>query len=241
MPTPARLVPALACLLLAGCAAAPAGHPGAGQSTPVPSVSTEPNAPRRGDAYYLSTCAQCDRPLGFVGPALDVVVGERALRFCAQGCLEAFLNALPGSWTHVDGVVARDQMPHYPITTSIVSGKALGPSPVDLVWCNRLVRLSDEGERARFLASPERFVDALDAEVIRVQSPTYGMPNRCPVQGDILDSDEPIDFVVANRMVRVCCARCVRSVKNRPYQYLALVDLANRQAAEERAPAQQAP
>ncbi len=32
-----------------------------------------------------------------------------------------------------------------------------------------------------------------------MQAPTYGTPDRCPVQGDILDSDEPIDFVVANR------------------------------------------
>lgn len=188
----------------------------------------------RGDSYYLSTCALCDRPLGHVRPAIDTMVGDRSLRFCGSEC-ESKFRADPGVGTaHIDAVMTRDQGPHYPLATSVVSGKPLGTAPVDVVWCNRLVRLAEAPEQTVFLREPDRFVGLLDAEVIRAQSPTYGMPTRCPVQGDILASDTPIDFVVANRMVRVCCPRCVRVVKNRPYQFLALVDFANKEASAAR-------
>ena len=86
-------------------------------------------------------------------------------------------------------------------------------------------------ERVEILADPARFVRLLNQAVITTQTPTYGMPDKCPVQGDILPSDDPIDIVVANRMIRVCCGRCARVVRARPYQYLGMVEYANRQRA----------
>jgi hypothetical protein len=186
----------------------------------------------RGDSYYLSTCAICDRPLGYTGPALTIVHEQRELRLCSEACRERFLADPASGISHLDSVISQDQSSLYPCDRSVVSGKTLGPHPIEFVWCNRLVRVTDTGEQARFRADPERFVRLLDSEVILAQTPGYGMPKRCPVQGDILDSDEPIDIVVANRMVRVCCTRCVRSVRARPYQYLAMVDYANREAAQ---------
>jgi YHS domain-containing protein len=231
-------------VLVASCTGT-AGTPGdaAAKSGGGPGATVEhaqDKAERRGDAYYLSTCARCERTLGAVGPAVEVAYEQRSLRFCTQACCERFMADPAGGLAHVDAVMIHDQAPHYPVNTSIISGRPLGGPGgtggvgVEFVWCNRLVRVADEAERQAFMQDPERYVRVLDEEVIRVQTPTYGMPMRCPVQGDILPSDEPIDFVVANRMVRVCCARCVRSVRARPYQYLTMVDYANREAAKER-------
>lgn len=127
-----------------------------------------------------------------------------------------------------------DQVPHYPLTTSIVSGKALGPRCVDFIVGNRLFRVYDHGERERVEADPVRYIKSLDKAAIAAQTPTYGMPAKCPVQGDILESDTPIDLVVANRMVRVCCMQCLFVVKGKPSPYLSMVDYANREAATHR-------
>jgi hypothetical protein len=202
----------------------------AGPAAPQPAPQT--HARSRGDNYYLSTCARCDRLLGSVGTAIDVIHEQRSLRFCSDACAQAFHREPAATLAHADQVVTADQLPRYPIATSIVSGRRLGPNPVDLVWCNRLVRLADARERDDFLRDPERHLRALDSRVLEAQAAGYGMPDRCPVQGDILDSDTPVDFVIANRMVRVCCGRCMSIVKARPYQFLALVDYANKEAAE---------
>ncbi|MBL9030569.1 MAG: hypothetical protein JNM80_02530 [Phycisphaerae bacterium] len=191
-----------------------------------------PTDPARRNAYYLSTCALCNRPLGYIGPAIDHTHAGRPLRFCATSCVDRFLADPAAGLAHADAVMIADQRPHYPPGPSIVSGRALGPAPVEIIWNNRLVRLADDDDRRAFLADPDRHLRALDDAVLAAQAPTYGMPTRCPVQGDILDDDVPIDIVIASRMVRVCCQRCVRVVRARPYQYLAMVDYANKEAAQ---------
>lgn len=226
-----ELVVVIGSLVLSSCATTERGAArSASEGSRVQEVGASPA--RRGDGYYLSTCARCDRLLGSVGVAVDRVVGVRELRFCTPECETAFVGDLDAGTRHIDEVMARDQLPLYPIRTSIVSGKPMGEKVEDYVWCNRLVRLAEREERAAFLREPERYVAALDEQVLKAQEATYGMANRCPVQGDILSSDTPIDFVIANRMIRVCCARCVRSVRARPYQYLAMIDYANREARE---------
>lgn len=221
-----------ALLTLIGCVLAAPSCAGTAHQAPLPTREAGGTPPPGGDSYYLSTCARCDRTLGSIGPAIDALTNGRSLRFCSGACEAEFGRSPREVLAHVDGVMIADQRPHYPTRASVVSGAPLGAEPVDLIWCNRLIRLGDESEHAAFLRDPSKFVRALDGLVLRAQTPTYGMPTRCPVQGDILASDTPIDLVVANRMVRVCCARCVVVVKSRPYQFLAMVDYANREAAE---------
>lgn len=187
------------------------------------------------DSYYLGTCAACGSVLGSRGEAVDAVHEHRRLRLCSAACLARFRADPESVIAHADRVMIADQSPHYPLATSIVSGRPLGDSPTEFIWGNRLFRVADASERDRVLADPARFIRLLDKEVLRAQAPAYGMPSKCPVQGDILPGDPIIDIVVANRMVRVCCGRCVRVVRERPYQYLAMVDYANRQAAASRA------
>lgn len=190
---------------------------------------------RDGDAYYLGVCAACDALLGTKGETITRIIDGRDLRFCCAACRERWTAAPVECAARLDRIMIADQLPHYPLKTSIVSGRPLGDRPIDVILGNRLFRLADESERAALASDLPRRLDALDRAVIAAQAPSYGMPTKCPVQGDILDSDTPIDIVVANRMIRVCCMRCVRMVRAHPSQYLPMIEFANRAAAEERA------
>ncbi|MBX3375529.1 MAG: hypothetical protein KF678_00825 [Phycisphaeraceae bacterium] len=200
----------------AGCAGSPQ----------VRSISGPPGL--EGDAYYLSECAMCWGMLGGKGDTVDREVEGRDVRFCCARCADEFESRR--TFGAVDRRMAEDQRPLYPLRVSVVSGKALGRSRVEVILGNRLFVLAEESEVAALEREAPRCFRLLDEAVIEAQSPGYGMKTKCPVQGDILESDTPIDIVIANRMIRLCCYRCVRVVRARPSQYLGMVDYANRAA-----------
>lgn len=195
-----------------------------------PAAMPSPSASEFADSYYLDTCAQCSGRLGARGETVEGLYAEREVRFCHDDCRRRFEADLPAAFSRLDDRMIADQLPYYPIPASIVSDRPLPAAPVDFIWGNRLFRVTDEDERRRLLADPVQFIRALDRAVITAQAPHYGMPSKCPVQGDILPGDRVIDIVIANRMVRLCCPRCVRVVKARPSQYLGMVEYANRAA-----------
>ncbi len=203
-------------------------------STPPAQARPTPAGAASMDRYYLGVCGMCASQLGAKGEAVELVHEGRDLRFCTDACSAAFARDPVAGLARIDAAMIADQVAHYPLATSVVSGRPLGARPVDVVWGNRLFRVADEAERRTLLADPARYLRALDRAVVEAQAPTYAMAAKCPVQGDILPSDEVIDIVVANRMVRVCCARCARVVRARPSQYLSMVEYANREAARER-------
>lgn len=172
----------------------------------------------------------CEGLLGAHGNTVDRQYHGRDLRFCRDQCRVRFEGDGASGSAEVDRRMIADQLPLYPLRTSVVSGSTLGENPVDFIVGNRLFRVSTADEQKQVLADSDRYFKILDHAVIQAQRPHYGMPTKCPVQGDILADDVPIDFVVANRMIRVCCTRCVRVVKSRPSQYLSMIDYANREA-----------
>ncbi len=200
--------------------------------TDPPRAASTSDAAAHMDSYYLSTCAMCGGLLGAKGESPEVIREGGRLRLCSSTCVGAFDGDAAASRKRLDAVMIADQRPFYPLGTSLVTGGPLGPHAVEFIWGNRLFRAADAAEREQILADPARYIRILNQAVIKAQAPTYGMPDKCPVQGDILPSDTPIDMVVANRMVRVCCGRCARVVKARPYQYLGMVEYANRHRAE---------
>ncbi len=216
--------------------------PVAAAPTTVPTATTAATAARPAhpmplpkdfmDGYYLRTCGLCGVLLGVKGEALDLRHEGRELRVCSETCRGELERDAAVALAKIDAALMTDQRPYYPLKTSLISGAPLGAAPLDFVWGNRRFRVCDASERAQVLADPVKSIRALDRAVISVQTPTYGMPEKCPVQGDILPTDRKIDFVVANRMIRVCCGRCVRIVKARPYQYLGMIEYANRAAVE---------
>ncbi|HRJ48959.1 MAG: hypothetical protein KF787_03485 [Phycisphaeraceae bacterium] len=185
------------------------------------------------DRYYLGVCAWCGGRLGIWGEAPEQIIQGRQLRYCREECQRDFGRDIVESTRRIDAIMIADQAPYYPVEVSLLTGRSLGSQPIDFVWGNRLFRAASTEEQSEILADPARFIRILDRHVVAAQTPTYGMPRKCPVQGDILPSDAVIDIVVANRMIRVCCGRCVLAVKARPYQYLGMVEYANRQAGQQ--------
>lgn len=187
-----------------------------------------PNAADLTDRYYLPTCPQCGGWLGASGASTDVIVGVREFRFCSAACTEYFQRDPETATTRVDRALIADQLPFYPLQTSITTGRPLPEAPIDFIWGNRLFRAADQADKDRILRDPLRALAALDRAVLDAQRATYPIPNACPVQGAILPNESRIDIVVANRMVRVCCMRCAKVVRSRPGQYLAMIDYAHR-------------
>jgi hypothetical protein len=216
-------------------AAPPAGGQAAPPTPPRGDAAAEDEleAIRRGDPFYLASCALCEKARWKTGASVTRLHGTRELRFCSAECERTFAADSSAALARLDAALIRDQVPHYPLQTSIVSGAPLGEKPVDLIWNNRLVRLAADEERAMFLARPDEWIARLDTEVIRAQSPVYG-PTKCPVQGDFFDPEAIEEIVIGNRMIRLCCAKCAVIVRRNPVQYLIMVDSSNREAARRR-------
>ena len=102
---------------------------------------------------------------------------------------------------------------------------AMGP-PVDHVHNNRLVRFCCKMCRRNFKKDPAKFIATLDAAVIEQQRKTYAL-ETCVVSGSKLGSmGDPVEVVIANRLVRLCCGGCKGRLRGDPSKYLEMVDAA---------------
>ena len=187
----------------------------------------------RGDPFYITLCATCDKERFRTGAATAKIYDSRELRFCSDECRAEFEADFAKHVSILDARLIVDQKPLYPLRTSIVTGKALPEEPIDFIWNNRMFRVADESERAKLLEDAEKHLAALDLAVIEAQSPIYG-PTKCLVQGDFFDTESIKEIVIGNRMIRLCCRSCVRAVRDNPGQYIKMLDSANREAAQKR-------
>lgn len=196
-------------------------------SSPAQSKSDDRVATRVGDPYPLATCPISGGKLGSMGEPIIKSYEGREVRFCCESCPPKFEKDLAKSMVTLDEAMAKDQAPLYPLDTSVVSGKKLGDHPIDWVYGNRLVRLADEGEKAEFLKEPAQHIAALDKAVVAKQGAHYPL-KTCPVSQEELGGDmgEPVDLVVAGRLIRLCCSSCAEDVHEDPAKYIAMIDQA---------------
>ena len=177
-----------------------------------------------GDPYPLATCPVSGEPLGD-NPVPHVHDG-RHLLFATADHVEAF-KADPGKYlADVDAKLIETQREHYPLDTCPVSGQALGSmgEPVEMVVGNRLVKLCCGGCVGKAEADPEAVIAKLDAAVIAQQADGYAA-TTCPVSGQNLDAmGGPLNYVVANRLVKLCCEGCVPAVEAYPVRVLVEID-----------------
>lgn len=186
-----------------------------------------------GDPYPLATDPVTGEQL--TDDAVVHVHEGRQLRFNSEKNVETFMADPAKYLADVDAKLVEMQKPHYPLTTCPVSGGELGSmgEPKDIIVGNRLVRLCCAGCVAKANEDAEAVIAKLDAAVIEQQSADYPL-QTCPVSGDKLGGDmgEPVNLVVANRLVKLCCAGCVDAVKQDPAAALAELDAAEQPAAE---------
>ncbi|MFG0242300.1 MAG: hypothetical protein ACF8R9_05875 [Phycisphaerales bacterium JB054] len=174
--------------------------------------------------YTLPDCP-VGGPLGSMGDPVVKVYDNREVRFCCAGCIEEFEGNKARYWGEIDKKTVAQQLMHYPFDTCIVTGEKLGEEAINHVHNNRLVRLASAGAAAAFKADPAKFLEALDTKIVEVQLADYPMDN-CPVGGPLGSMGEPIDFIYMNRLVRLCCGGCEKSLANEPAKYMAKLDKA---------------
>jgi len=178
--------------------------------------------------YLLSTCIVSGEELGTMGEPIIFNHNNREIRFCCQSCVEKFEADSAGYLKKIDAEITKQQLPLYPLETCIVSGEKLGGDmgePIDYVHNNRLIRFCCNMCVNEFNKDQEKFLSKLDQEVIAKQKPNYPL-TTCVVSGDKLGGDmgEPIDVVIGNRLVRVCCKGCIKPLQENPLKYFTEMD-----------------
>lgn len=189
---------------------APAGKsPAASGATPV------------GDPYPLSICVVAGEPLGDTAVTFDHE--GREMRFCCEKCLATF-KAEPAKYlAAADKKIIEQQKPSYPLTTCFMmpEEELVESDAIDFVYNNRYVRVCCGGCAKKFNRRPAEWFPKLDAAVIAAQKAGYTL-ETCPVSGAKLGSmGEPVDIVIANRLVRLCCKECVAAARKDPAKVLA--------------------
>jgi len=119
--------------------------------------------------YPLSECVVSGEAFGGdMGEPIDVVYGNRLIRFCCKGCIKDFKQDPETYLNKLDAAVIESQKDSYPITTCVVSGEALGGDmgePYDYVVGNRLVRFCCKMCDTQFNQNPAKFLARLDASL----------------------------------------------------------------------------
>jgi YHS domain-containing protein len=213
----------LLALMFAPCATAL----GAPQPDAQPKKEAPAGEKRAGDPYPLATCPISGQKLGSMGDPVVKLYEGREVRFCCDMCLPKFEKDLAKSMSRLDADIIKDQLPIYPTDESIVSAKKIGDKPIDFVYANRLIRLHDEQEKATFLKNPGKYLADLDKAVIEAQGMDYPL-TRCPVSNHELGGEmgKPVDYVLAGRLIRLCCRDCVKEIEKEPAKYVAAIDKA---------------
>lgn len=195
----------------------------------------EAESAKLGDPYTLTTDPVTGEALPSVDKQIKVVHDGRELRFASEANHAAFEKTPKKFIEMLDAQVVADQLDHYPVDTCVVSSEPLGEEPIDFVYRNRLIRFCCKGCRGDFLKDPDVFLQKLDAAVVAKQYKNYPL-KTCPVSKQELGSmGDPVDVVVANRLVRLCCAGCKAQLLEDPAGYLSVVD-ADAEAHGEQAP-----
>ncbi len=219
----------LLCSALFLSAAAISAQPEKKPATPPSGPATPAKAD--GDPYPLAHCPISGKKLGEMGKPVVKVYGAgadgsggREVRFCCGSCPAQFEADMTKSLAKLDAEMTKDQLPLYPLNTSLVSGEKLPAKPVDFIYCNRLIRLGSDAEKATFLKDTPKYLKQLDEAVVAAQGKTYPL-DKCPVSHDGLESmGGGVDVVRAGRLIRLCCKSCKSDLDEAPAAYIAKID-----------------
>ncbi|MEW6746090.1 MAG: hypothetical protein AB1486_25395 [Planctomycetota bacterium] len=125
-------------------------------------------------SYPLETCPVSGQKLGAMGDPFDLVLGNRLVRLCCEGCVKK-VRAEPQRFLDlVDRGVLKAQLDTYPLENCVVSGEALGEmgNAVNYIHGTTLVRLCCKSCIKEFEAAPEKFLSKLTDKVTRAKKST---------------------------------------------------------------------
>jgi len=221
-------------LLLSGTtfAATSALHPSLGTGEAKRVGLTAPSSAKalEGDPYLLEIDGVSGKALGALETQVIIQHEGRELRFAGEKTAALF-RAEPAKYlASIDQKMIAQQLPFYPLETCVVSGEKLGGkmgAAVDIIYKNRLVRFCCKGCKKTFHKNPEKALAKIDKAVLESQTAKYPLAT-CLVTGEKLGGmGAPIDYIVGNRLVRLCCKGCKKDFAKDPLAYLAKLDSAS--------------
>ncbi len=179
----------------------------------------------KGDPYLLNTDPVSGATFGPVAKQLVIDHEGRELRFVNEENIDTFRADPKKYLPAVDAALIAQQIPYYPLTTCPISGDAIGGgsgAPVDVIVMNRLVRLGRLDSKEALLKDPAKYIAKLDAAVIEAQCRSYS-GKICVVSGEEFGGEMgvPVDIVIGNRLVRLCCTSCIPELRKDPLGFLA--------------------
>lgn len=116
----------------------------------------------------------------------------------------------------------------YPLPNCPVGGEKLGSmgDPIVHMREGREFRFCCEKCVGKFEADSATYIAKIDKEIADAQRASYPL-TTCPVGGDELGAmGEPVEMIVGNRLVRLCCKGCVKGVNKDPDAVIAKLDAA---------------
>ena len=184
----------------------------------------------KGDAFPLDTCVVTGEALGSMGDPIILNHEGREIRLCCKGCVKKFKNDTDTYIAKIDAEIIKQQLKYYPLGTCVVmEEEVLGSEdmgePVDKVYKNRLVRFCCKGCVRKFKKDPATYIARIDQAVIKQQLEDYPMTN-CVVEPDYDLGADTINYVYANRLVRLGGKGCIKKFNANPNLYLAKLDKA---------------
>ena len=118
----------------------------------------------------------------------------------------------------------------YTLATCPISGKALGTMGDAIVkqYDEREVRFCCNGCVGRFEADKEAGFKKIDAQLVKEQIHYYPFETCMMTDKPLVEDGEDIavNYIYKNRLVRLCCERCVKKFKKDPAAYLKKIDAA---------------
>lgn len=197
----------------------------------VDDADAEARSEVKGDPYLLGTCPVSGKKLGSMGDPVVKTIEGREVRFCCGGCVGPFEADSGTYFKAIDEAIVKQQMPFYPLDTCVVMGDPLVEDgediAIDYVYGNRLVRLCCKGCIRDLNEEPAKYLKKLDEAVIKVQGPNYPLQDCAVLEGSKLGSmGDPVQIVVANRLVKFCCASCTPKFDADPAVFIARIDKA---------------
>lgn len=201
------------------------GHAaGAAPADDAPKPAARPAGDVPSYPYTLPDCP-IGGPLGSMGEPVVRVYDGREVRFCCAGCIGAFEADMDAQWKAIDAKIVEQQRLHYPLDRCVVTDRPLGADAVNHVHMNRLVRLADRDAVATFREDPARWLAELDRRIVEAQLADYPLED-CPVGGKLGAMGEPVNVVVMNRLVRLCCEGCRKDLLANPLEHMKTLDAA---------------
>lgn len=157
---------------------------------------------------------------------------------CKSGGSKCAMSSAVGCAVTKDGSAAAmdkaSPVSGYPVDVCVVSGEKLSTAekPVTKMIDGREVRFCCNGCVATYEKDKATYSKKLDDAIVAAQKPTYPL-QTCVVSGEKLGGmGQPVDYVVKNQLVRLCCGGCIDKLTADPDKYLAMVKAPTAPAAE---------